>query len=1129
MLGTLVHRTNIACVDTTREGSSPFPDVMLLATSPLGLLSAPHLLRYRTGPAIFRSLRMGSLPAPESQTLKISQYWEDRLHELTKPAACNLITQLSDTNSLCFENMHKTSGSLVEFAVQEKEKRPDVLLLIRVGEFYEAFGLDALMLVQHAGLNPMGRKCRAGCPASNIQATLDDLTAAGLSVAVYEEVAPANTAGGKFRKLKQRALSQIVTPASPTYIYEACLSHDDIDYAEPPPCVGIAATASGFTLVSVSVDSRCYKVFPRLSLPALRALLAARPHAPPLLVADQFVSRGGADASVPMPSLPTENLLGAGLLERRTLRTSSPADFPRAVVAYAADQAQAAASGFRRIASRRGGADAPPRPLYHSTASQIGLIPTPGIPDLARSLLPPTAPAACVSLLRRWLLLPPRPSIADSMHVVCQELIQMREPLPSCRPVPVGKLVGLVLAKQGNAPFFREMKIVLDAMSMALSAEHLDKFNEALLRIVGEESGFHIGAELLQADARKALGKIADVVADHRAGDDAGEASGGDRVTGDSEYELVPLKFFRHNEEPFRSLVRPERAASHYEEVRDAKVALCEAVRAAVAPGMEHSLVHDAVNNAIYIKRVEQRNKAKPKSAGGTADDGGGAARGGGGEQESGKLPPQLEEARDRNRRLLPNRYTTESVREAVGRYRSACESATAAVRMELQALSEGLQPMLPTLVAAAHWSLFSSTLVGHVGHAMQQEWALPRLRDPSDPSRAMVVQDLWPYWLSREAAGCNSFTWDAIWLLTAPNMAGKSSLMRSMTVAALLSNAGLMAPLDGGLMPRYDSYFLRTASFDVPSEGKSAFAQEVDDLQVMTAESTPRSLVLLDEIGRGTSPKEGAALSTALIEWLDERGMTCVFATHLHEIEQHLAGRDAEAPPKPPLARLERKCLRVLEPRDGGGELRMTYELADGVCSHSYALSVAQNAGLPSTLVSRAQELLHLGQAERQSQEDAATSASGERPSLDTSTHTTGGERIRGEEDELFELAANVLREASGADSSNLLRLDSGWQPPPSLHGKPCVYLLRLQSCARDADAATTSGRLAAAFYVGESDSIVRRLREHRKRHGDANVDCVLVPVSSKSEALRVETQTIQRLKVELGGAAHVRNVANA
>ena len=107
--------------------------------------------------------------------LPISQYWQQRLKDLVKPAAVSLIPALSHANALCFENKKTDPGSLVSFVALEKEKRPDQLLLIRVGEFYEAYGLDALMLVEHAGLNPMGRKARAGCPISNIQATLDDL------------------------------------------------------------------------------------------------------------------------------------------------------------------------------------------------------------------------------------------------------------------------------------------------------------------------------------------------------------------------------------------------------------------------------------------------------------------------------------------------------------------------------------------------------------------------------------------------------------------------------------------------------------------------------------------------------------------------------------------------------------------------------------------------------------------------------------------------------------------------------------------------------------------------------------------------------------------------------------------
>jgi len=102
------------------------------------------------------------------------------------------------------------------------------------------------------------------------------------------------------------------------------------------------------------------------------------------------------------------------------------------------------------------------------------------------------------------------------------------------------------------------------------------------------------------------------------------------------------------------------------------------------------------------------------------------------------------------------------------------------------------------------------------------------------DGERALRVEGVWPYWLSADGAARNSFEWRGLWLLTAPNMAGKSSLMRGTLAAALLANAGLYAPVDDALVPRYDGYFLRTASYDVPSEGRSSFAQEMDDVAVL-------------------------------------------------------------------------------------------------------------------------------------------------------------------------------------------------------------------------------------------------------------------------------------------------------
>ena len=83
--------------------------------------------------------------------------------------------------------------------------------------------------------------------------------------------------------------------------------------------------------------------------------------------------------------------------------------------------------------------------------------------------------------------------------------------------------------------------------------------------------------------------------------------------------------------------------------------------------------------------------------------------------------------------------------------------------------------------------------------------------------------------------------------------MAGKSTAMRSAMVTALLGNCGLFVPCSNAIIPRFDSFFLRTASYDIPSQGKSAFALEMEDVSIMLRESTHESLVMIDEMGNIT------------------------------------------------------------------------------------------------------------------------------------------------------------------------------------------------------------------------------------------------------------------------------------
>ena len=719
-----------------------------------------------------------------------------------------------------------------------------------------------------------------------------------------------------------------------------------------------------------------------------------------------------------------------------------------------------------------------------TTATQVGLLPTPGITDLPSALLPDDAPAACKHFLRRWLLLPPRPSVADAARAACVELTELRTTgLPSARPVPVGKLVGLILAKQANAATFLELKQLLSAMHRALDAQSLDKYNDALLKVVKEEAGLSVERSHLSETARSASERIAHLVAEPNAAES-------DTPSTDP-YKIIPNTFFSRNE-PFRAMVQPSVLQAEYTALEEAAAALCEAVAADVeASGA--TLVHDINNNALHLRVPKAGTKAATAAAN-----------------------LKTEPAKDRNNRLLPNRDVTRRMRERTLAYRAACADLQKAVVRGLQNLCEELHPEMPTVVTAAHYALLSTTLSKHVEHSLEKGWSVPDLKPVVAPSstvynlasgstseRALELEGVWPYWLPRQLATRNDVNWDGLWLLTAPNMAGKSSLMRSMLTSALLANSGLLAPVSSANVPRYDAYFLRTASFDAPAEGKSAFAQEMDDLHVMAAECTPNSLVMLDEIGRGTSTHEGSALCAAILEWLDERRIGAIFATHLHEIDGRLIqlGR--------PLQSLVRKCLPAVSDTTTGA-LKMSFTLADGVCKTSYALHAATRAKLPAEIIARAEELLAADDNDGVNAAaplvDVEAAAADARALLSDNNYDDDDDAAA----QQLAAASEVLKSLSG--QSELVRISSGWVPPPRLRGRSCVYVLQ---------------RGGGSLYVGESDSIGRRLKEHRSVCDGGEVgECLLVEVGSKSEALQLEELTIRKLKeMEV---ALVRNVAH-
>ncbi len=194
------------------------------------------------------------------------------------------------------------------------------------------------------------------------------------------------------------------------------------------------------------------------------------------------------------------------------------------------------------------------------------------------------------------------------------------------------------------------------------------------------------------------------------------------------------------------------------------------------------------------------------------------------------------------------------------------------------------------------------------------------------------------------------------ILLLTGPNMGGKSTYLRQAALIVLLAQSGSFVPAARAAIGRVDRLFTRVGAADRLGAGQSTFMVEMSETADILRLATPRSLVLLDEIGRGTATYDGLALAWAVTEHLhagDGPRPRTIFATHYHELTQL-----AESLPR--LANLH------VTVQESGGTVVFLHGIAEGPADRSYGIHVAQLAGLPAPLLERAREVLAELESER-------------------------------------------------------------------------------------------------------------------------------------------------------------------
>ena len=301
-------------------------------------------------------------------------------------------------------------------------------------------------------------------------------------------------------------------------------------------------------------------------------------------------------------------------------------------------------------------------------------------------------------------------------------------------------------------------------------------------------------------------------------------------------------------------------------------------------------------------------------------------------------------------------RFNSIDLHEQAGRVAQAGAHALVAEAAHLEDLIEATLGRKAEIALAADALARLDVAAGLGERAAEGGWQRPHFlpQDGEGPcleiigGRHPVVEDA----LRREgqpfvANDCRLGACDRLWLVTGPNMGGKSTFLRQNALIVILAQAGAYVPAQSATLTLVDRLFSRVGASDNLARGRSTFMVEMVETAAILAQATERSFVILDEVGRGTSTYDGLALAWAVVEAVHEvNRCRCLFATHYHELT-----RLAETLPS--------LSLHHVRAREWKGDLVLLHELAEGPADRSYGLAVARLAGLPPTVLKRAKDVL--------------------------------------------------------------------------------------------------------------------------------------------------------------------------
>lgn len=803
-----------------------------------------------------------------------------------------------------------------------KQRHRDAILLFRIGDFYETFDDDARLLARELDIvltsKPMGKNVRvplAGIPYHSLERHLATLIAHGHRVAICEQLSNTPVKGEGGRNLIERDVVRIVTPG--TILEPGLLQSKANNYLAAYVTDG---KRTGIAYADVTTgDFAATEVESSAGIPELQRI------APSELLVQM---RGSDDESEALPGFITpcrdeyfafENARRA-LLEHFAARSLAPFGLTRwplaaaaagAIVAYLKETQTNAAAQLTRLTSYHTGSfmalDA--QTMRSLEIFESGSAETPSL----LSTLDGTRTAMGGRLLRRWL----------------------RQPLLD---------VAEIVRRQEHVAWFIEQKKARIELFTIL------EFMHDLERLSGRaRAGVAAAQEML------ALGQSLRAIPQVR---------------------LILQREVKRFSALLEALPVCDAACRLIEKAINEELPARNEPNKIIREGFSEEL--DGLRALLrdgraYLANMEQRERARTGIK---------SLRVG-----YNKVFGYFIEVTRPNLHLVPADYTRKQTLAASERFVTLELKEHEALVVNAQERIEELESGLfrhvcaevgkkrDEILAAASTISYLDAIAAFAELAEQSNYVRPAIVDSSE---LLIKQGRHP--VLEKIVGAASYVANdtelsndstaQVALITGPNMSGKSTYLRQTALIVLLAQTGCFVPASKAVVGLCDRIFTRIGLYDRLGSGESTFMTEMVETAQILHHASPRSLILLDELGRGTSTYDGLAVARAVLEYIHNhpkiRSKT-LFATHYHELTE-LADL---------LPRLKNLHVEIAEQ---GSELVFLYKISPGIALKSYGVYAAKLAGLPRPVVRRAERLLAEYEAQSETQSGANESSPAER-----------------------------------------------------------------------------------------------------------------------------------------------------